>query len=488
MSADKPNILFILTDQMRSTAMGCAGVENVRTPNLDRLAEEGTRFTNAVSNTPACTPARASLLTGKHVLSHGLVQNDMQLGHNHRAIAHVLTDAGYRCGYIGKWHVDGVNRGAYIPPGPRRQGFDDFWAGTECNHNYFAGYYYEEKTREPVWFDGYEPDGQSDLAVDFLQNRGRDGDPFCLFVSWSPPHCPYEKVPQMYRDMYPPDEVELLPNAVDAVLESPESKGTGKVIPADLPSDQRQDRKREIIGAYYAHVTAMDECLGRLLEVLDRKGLREDTIVVFTSDHGDMLFSQNRGWKAKPWRESVGIPLLMRWPGRIPAGRETRGPIGLVDLAPTLLQLAGCAVPPEMEGGHLAGYVRGNEDAAPGSAYINFPCMNGLWTVPAWRGVVTRTHTYAASPEGPWVLYDDRADPFQMENLVESPDAQHLVAELDALTREWLDRTGDDFPPAPEIARRYIENPNQWNYVGTPPLKEEIRREQEKRNERRASQ
>ena len=102
--------------------------------------------------------------------------------------------------------------------------------------------------------------------------------------------------------------------------------------------------------------------------------------------------------------------------------------------------------------------------------------------MPAWRGVVTPTHTYAASPESPWVLYDDRADPFQMENLVKSPEHQHLVAELDALTREWLSRTDDDFPPASEIAKRYIENPNQWNYVPTPPLKEKIRAEQQKRN------
>jgi arylsulfatase A-like enzyme len=152
-----------------------------------------------------------------------------------------------------------------------------------------------------------------------------------------------------------------------------------------------------------------------------------------------------------------------------------------VDLAPTLLELAGCDVPEEMEGERLATYVEGDEDAAPGSAYVNFPCMNGLWTVPAWRGVVTRTHTYAASREGPWVLYDDRGDPFQMKNLVKEPGSQHLVAELDALTRQWLDQTDDDFAPASVVAERYIDEPNQWNFVSMPPLKEEIRAEQEKR-------
>ena len=146
----KPNILLIITDQMRSTALGCAGVESVQTPNLDAFAFQGIRFANAVSNTPACTPARATLLTGKHVLSHGLVNNEMQLGHDHNSLAHALGAQGYRCGYIGKWHVDGVNRGAYIPPGPRRQGFDDYWAGTECNHRYLAGYFYDDEKRRPV--------------------------------------------------------------------------------------------------------------------------------------------------------------------------------------------------------------------------------------------------------------------------------------------------------------------------------------------------
>ncbi len=471
--AKRPNILLILTDQMRSTAMGCAGVENVHTPNLDRLAGEGVRFVNAVSNTPACTPARATLLTGKHVLTHGLVQNETSLGFDQRTLAHALNDAGYRCGYVGKWHVDGRGRGAYIPPGPRRAGFDDFWAGTECNHDYFAGYYYDDATAQPVWFDCYEPDGQTDLAADYIARQAGRNDPFCLVVSWSPPHCPYRKAPRKTLDRYPPESIELLPNAVEATVQADETRSNPPPRPADMTPAEHDARKRELLAGYYAHITAMDECVGRLLDALDAADLADDTLVVFTSDHGDMLFSQNRGWKCKPWRESVGIPMLMRWDGRIPAGRTPRGPVSLVDLTPTLLSLAGADAPAGVEGADLSDYVLGDDAAAPESAWINFPCMNALWNVPAWRGVVTATHTYAATREGDWVCYDDVSDPFQMRDLVGDPDAAGVVGELRDLMREWLERTGDDFAPASVIADRYIPA-HRWNFLPVPPLEPAI--------------
>ncbi len=482
----RPNILFVLVDQMRSTAMGCAGVEGVHTPHLDRLAGEGTRFVNAVSNTPACTPARACLLTGKHTLHHRLINNDLQLGHDHRTLAHCLTDAGYRCGYIGKWHVDGVNRGAYIPPGPRRQGFDDFWAGTECNHNYFAGYYYDDATRQPVWFDGYEPDGQTDLAVRYLRQRAAErsdasADPFCLFVSYSPPHCPYEQVPQEHLDRYPPESIELLPNARDARVQSGGSRGR-LARTDDAPQAAHDARKRELIAGYYAHVTALDACVGRLLGALEEGGLTEDTLVVFTSDHGDMLFSHNRGWKVKPWRESVGIPLLMRWGGGIPCGRTTRGPISLVDLAPTLLDLAGVPVPPEMDGRALGAFVRGDESARAESVWINFPAVPAYWGIPPWRGVVTERHTYVATPDGPWLLHDDVTDPFQMDNLAHRVEHREIERNLDLLLHDWLRRTDDDFASPREFALRYAPGCNLERLeMPSPPLPDVIREGQGKR-------
>ena len=484
MTPKAPNILFVICDQMRSTALGCAGVEKVLTPHLDAFAQQGTRFTNAVSNTPACTPARATLLTGKHILSHGLVNNDMQLGHGHQSLARCLTARGYGCGYIGKWHLDGVNRGAFVPPGPRRQGFDDFWAGVECNHNYFGGYHYDEETRQPEWFDGYEPDGQTDLAIDYIEREADAPSPFCLFLSFGPPHCPYQLVPEMYRASYPDDTIGFLPNAVHATIQDPATRGK-LAGPADLAQEEHDARKRRVIADYYAQVTALDACFGRLLACLDEQGLADDTIIVFTSDHGDMLFSQNRGWKSKPWRESVGIPLLVRWPGRVPSARVTNGPIGLVDLMPTLLRMTGTPIPEDVEGLDLSEFVGGNEAAATKSQYVNFPCMPAWFRDPEWRGVVTGEHTYIASREGPWLLYDDAADPFQLRNLVADPASKGVVAELHAMVQDWLAQTNDPFDTSEQIADRLC--PGHVNCVlPNPPLEEAIRLGQRERMLQRA--
>jgi len=478
----RPNILIVLTDQMRSTALGCADVEAVLTPHLDRFAGQGTRFANAVSNTPACAPARASLLTGLHVLSHGVINNEMSLRTDVTSLAHAFSRAGYACAYIGKWHVDGVNRGAYIPPGPRRQGFDDSWAGTECNHQYFAGYYYDDATRAPVWFDEYEPEGQTALAEAYLQKRADQEDPFCLVLSWGPPHCPYRKAPRAFLDMYPPESIELLPNAGASGVLGWDAEAKA-MRPRNLSVAEARHYQQEQIAGYYAHVSALDACFGRLMERVDALGLSENTLVVFTSDHGDMLFSHDRGWKTKPWREAVGIPLLMRWPGEIPSERVTRLPISLADLMPTLLGLAGAEIPAAVEGQDLSACVRGDENGAPFSQWINFPCVPLHYRHSAWRGVVTRTHTYVETRDGPWLLYDDMADPFQMQNLVGRSEQADLQARLHEEVRAWLERTQDPFLSTEAMADRFMPGHETCEFP-IPPLEPVIREGQQARAQR----
>lgn len=465
----RPNILLVLTDQMRSTALGCAQVESVITPNLDAFASEGIRFTNAVSNTPACTPARATLFTGMHILRHELVNNEMQLSQRHVSLAHALGSAGYRCGYVGKWHLDGVNRGAYIPPGPRRQGFDDFWAGTECNHRYRAGYYYDDDTRQPIWFDDYEPDGQTDLALDFIASRSKGPQPFFLTISWSPPHCPYDQVPDKYREMYNPEDIEFLPNAAAAKIQDPETRG-GNARPADLPQEEHNRRKRRVIADYYAQVSALDVCFGRLMDGLEENGITQNTIVVFTSDHGDMLFSHDRGWKGKPWRESVGIPLLFRWPGHVPINAASAAPIGLVDIMPTLLSLVGAGIPEQVEGVDQAAVVQGDSGAAVSSQFINFPAMPFFMRDPAWRGIVTAEYTYVESCDGPWLMFNDADDPFQLTNLVENGAASGERETLARELRDWLHRTGDGFESAEAVVARYCPGYDERGIIPIPPL------------------
>ena len=450
-----PNILFVITDQMRSTAMGCSGVEKVITPNLDKLAAQGTRFTNAIANSPACTPSRANLITSKFVFSHGLVNNDMQLGTNFKSIAHCLNDEGYNCGYIGKWHLDCEDRGVFIPPGPRRQGFDDLWAVAECNHNYFKGYYYLNDNPEPVWIDGYEPDAQTDIAINYIKEKNNKNEqPFCLFVSYGPPHCPYEMVPEKFKKMYPVENIELLPNAKTAKVQTKESIGK---LPetANLSPEENDKIKKEKIANYYAHVTALDECFGKLMKTLDDEGISENTLVIFTSDHGDMLFSQNRGWKSKPWRESVGIPLIFKLPGIVPENRTTNGPISMVDLMPTILSIVNAKIPIDVEGENLSDFVCGNEDAAPDSVFINFPILPSWFSYDEWRGVVTRDYTYVCQQNKPWLLYDDSKDSFQLENLINDSSHAKIRKDLDEKLQEWMKKTNDTFPTSKEVADKY---------------------------------
>jgi arylsulfatase A-like enzyme len=446
--SDRPNLLFVFADQMRGMDMGCAGNGQVRTPALDRLAAEGTRFSRAFANCPVCTPSRATILTGRYPLSHRAVANDMPLPTDQVTIAHVLRGAGYRTGYVGKWHLDGVPRDRFTPPGPRRQGFE-FWAAWNCSHDYFHGRVFRDRP-EAVELTGYEPVGQTDLAVEFLR-RQEDG-PFCLFLSWGPPHAPYEGVPEKYRALYDAGKIELRPNARDR---SPDRVGQ---------SSGTIDRRA--IAGYWAHITALDEQLARLLDVLDEIGRAGETIVLFTSDHGDMLWSQGMVKKEQPWEEAIQIPLLARWPGRIPAGRECPELISTVDFAPTLLGLMGLDAPAAMEGTNASEVVLSEAAAGPDSVLLLEPVIvdqGAAQGIGEWRGLRTQRYTYARWHDGrPWLLYDNQADPYQMSNLVGSPEHADLCAELERRLDARLAATGDRSLSWQETIRR-IGLTDVWN-------------------------
>lgn len=431
-ASQSPNVIFVFADQLRASSLGHVGQERVITPNLDTFASQGTRFTRAVANAPLCSPMRASIITGLHPLSHGVVTNDVPLREDVPTVAKSLKAAGYTTAYIGKWHLDGADRGGFIPPGPRRQGFD-YWAACNCNHSYFESFYYTDSP-QPIWNEGYEPTVQTDLAIEYLRQAREQEQPFCLFLSWGPPHCPYGHVPARFLRIYPPDEIVLRPNVVEA--------------------------DRETIGGYYAHVTALDWNFGRLMQAIDELGLTESTLLIFTSDHGDMLFSQGRGWKNKPWHESVIVPFIARWPGRVPAGALENAPFGLVNVAPTLLSLCGVQAPPEMEGTALPHILLGTPGARPRSTPIYIHMTSRRFSFTEWRGVVTESHTYARFRERPWVLYNDLADPYQLRNLVDEPTASCLRDEMEANLADWLERMHDPFETTREVASRFALSVN----------------------------
>jgi len=435
----RPNVLFLLADQWRAQATGYAGDPNARTPHIDRLARESVSFTGAVSGCPVCSPYRASLLTGRYPLTHGVFMNDVCLGTEAVSLAQAFAGAGYDTAYIGKWHVDGHGRSAFIPR-ERRQGFD-FWMALECTHNYNRSAYYAGDDPGKRFWEGYDAFAQSAEAERYVRGRAGAERPFLLVLSWGPPHEPYATAPEAWRGRPGPADVVLRPN-----------------VPEADAAKARAD-----LAGYYAHIAALDDAVGRLAAALAETGLARDTLLVFTSDHGDMLWSHGQTKKQKPWEESVAVPLLVRYPAALgPAGRAVDVPIATPDLMPTLLGLCGVPVPATAEGRDLSAWARGAAGPGVDASLLMCPQPFGQWPRARggreYRGVRTRTHTYARDLDGPWLLYDNRADPYQQRNLVGDAGAAGLQRDLDALLQERLRATGDAFLPGP----RYIE---KWGYT-----------------------
>jgi arylsulfatase A-like enzyme len=413
-----PNVLVIVPDQLRAQALGCMGNPDVKTPNIDKLAAEGILFRQTFANTPVCCPARAILLTGKYPHKTGLVANDLRLRESEPGLAKILKGQGYSTGFIGKWHLDGGQRDpGYVPPGPRRQGFD-FWAACECNHAHFNPVLFRD-TPEPIRPKKFEPEVLTDIAVDFF--RAHRDKPFYLTVSMHPPHDPYG-APEPYMKLYDPQKITMRPNWKPGVAQA----------------------GREQIAAYYAAITAVDEQVGRMIKALKDLDLEQNTIVLFTSDHGDMLGSQGARLKRKPWEESIRVPGILRYPAAAKPGRRVDTLLSHVDFAPTLLSLCGVKVPADMQGTDLSRVVLGKTDDGPDSVFFQiFVPFAGDGTPNPWRGVRTQRWMYARTEKEPWVLYDLEKDPDELKNLANDPDCAAVRKELEARLEKWMRDTGD---------------------------------------------
>ncbi|MHC4664519.1 MAG: sulfatase family protein [Planctomycetota bacterium] len=434
----KPNLVFLLADQWRAQAAGYAGNPDVITPNLDGLAKESVNFANAVSGCPVCCPYRASLLTGRYPLTHGVFLNDVRLSNEAVSIARAYNNAGYDTAYIGKWHLDGDQRSAYIPR-KRRQGFR-FWKALGCTHDYDNSYYYADKCVKLKW-DGYDAIAQTDEARRYIREHA-GGRPFVLFLSWGPPHSPYHTAPQRYKDLFKDKNLTLRPN---------------------VPKEHEAQARRDISG-YYAHIAALDDCIGTILKTLKETGLEDDTIVVFTSDHGDMLYSQGERKKQRPWDESIRVPFLVCYPAVLgKAGRTIDMPINTPDIMPTLLALSGVDIPDTVEGADFSAVLRGTEQPKDNAALITCPSPFGQWKRKKhggreYRGVRTRRYTYVRDLNGPWLLYDNQRDPYQLNNLCNKGQYCELQKKLEGILSQKLKQTNDEFLPGSEYIRK-------WGYI-----------------------
>jgi len=437
-SGKKPNIVFIFADQWRAQATGYSGDPNLqgKTPNLDKLAAESVNLTNAVSTCPVCTPYRASLLTGQCALTHGLFLNDAPLRNEAVTIAEVCKDAGYDTGYVGKWHINAGGRGSYIPK-ERRQGFD-YWKVLECTHNYNnSPYYAGDDPTKRIW-EGYDAIAQTRDVQEYIKAHAENDKPFLMMLSWGPPHNPYQTAPEKYRKMFDAKDIKLRPN---------------------VPAEKVESAKKDIAG-YYAHIAALDDCMGDIVETIDRAGISDNTILVFTSDHGDMLGSQDEQRKQRPYDESVRVPFLIRYPARLgEKGKEIDMPIGTQDIMPTLLALSGLNIPKGVEGTSYSSVLDGTKKAGDDVALIECPSPFGEWLRKGggkeYRGIRTKRYTYVRDLDGSWLLFDNQKDPYQQTNLVNDPKHASLQAELEVRLMAKLKAHGDEFKHGSEYIKKW---------------------------------
>ena len=449
MSQARPNVLWIVADQLRFHALGVNGDPNVATPAIDALAGQGVRCTNSYSNYPVCMPFRASLMTGQYPHVNGVMRHGDFLDPSRRTVAHEFADAGYRTSYVGKWHLAPESGAAMVSPGgwagqdfwvhPRlRGGFQD-WFGFNISNNYYETYICSGEKVRPRRLEGYQTDALTDISIAYLSDRaasGAAGQPWFHVISYESPHPgsggePNEglyPVTEQYRSLHPPAGLELRPN----------------VPPAHEPTARQQ------LAGYYRLIANLDDNIGRLLAHLDDLDLTGETLVVLLSDHGEMGGSHGLRNKQVPFEESLHVPLILRWPGRLKAGAGCDDLFSGVDIGPTTLGLCGVPVPAEHQGFDQSATLLAPPDAAPlrGAVLVQWEDTRYGFGDHPYRAVRTRRHTHVVARDDTFCLtFDHEVDPYELNNLYWRDDATALRRKLDAVLLESLWRVGEEPPP-----------------------------------------
>jgi arylsulfatase A-like enzyme len=417
----RPNVLLIMTDQQQSIALSCAGNRDVRTPNLDSLAARGTRFTSAYTTFPLCTPARASLFSGRMPHALDVMNNNLPLSDaiRERTLGHLFARAGYDCAYGGKWHVTQI-------------AMQDGFAFQRIS--------------------GFDDNALPPAATDFLQTKRSQ--PFFLVASFDNPHnicehsrnqpLPWGEVPLAAREDCPnlPPNFSAGPHEPEALRVYAERAGKFRRRPA-----YTADRWRLLRHVYYRLVEKVDAQIGQILDVLRRTGQADNTLVVFTSDHGDMAGAHELNQKHSLYDESARIPLMLAGPG-VAAAHTVDEPVSFLDILPTICDLAAVDAPDDLPGVTL-------RPAVEQRSFVRDPVVvQSFWadeissavSVQA-RCLVTRTHKYVVHEWGEYreQLFDRAADPWELVNLAVESRHRPLLEESRKTLRGWCRAAGDRF-------------------------------------------
>lgn len=421
----RPNFILIYADDWRWDAMGIVQREQgdkarfpwLRTPRLDELAAQSTRFHQSFVVNSLCSPGRACVLTGRYSHANGIIGNRAPFPTDAVTVATRLQEAGYETAYCGKWHMDGQRE---------RPGFD-YAASFVGQGRYFDCPILLNGRQTPT--SGWIDDVSTDYAIEFLEKQP-SGRPFFLFLGFKSPHGPRggKNLPERFRNLYEGETAQATPN-ID--------------IPAIFAADRSSlpvGRKTEDAGqgeghrAYMRHITAIDACIGRLLDAVDRTGLAENTIVIVTSDNGYYLGEHRLGDKRSAYEGSMRVPLLIRLPGQTAGGVVGDAMVLNVDYAPTLLDFAGAEPLPEPHGRSLRPLLEGSPPDDWRTAFLYEYFKEQKYASPTVLAVRTSTHkliTYPGHDE--WTeAFDLVADPYETKNAADDAAlAERLRREFD---------------------------------------------------------
>lgn len=477
----KPNLIFIFTDEQRADTLSCYGNNHIKMPNLNRLADESFVFENAYVTQPVCTPSRSSIMTGLYPHTNGCITNNVFLEPGTRTIAEMI-DSDYETAYMGKWHL-GYERTA-------QHGFDT-WVSTE--DAYIGAEEGKDRSSDYTEFlmengfasTGPKSDGSPGMsrsvaalmpeqytkamftakkASEFIEKNSDK--PFCLYVNYLEPHAPFfnslhgmydsDDIPVDKHFLVPPSEKHSLANQLKSRLFMSRSREH-----YDLTKEKGW---RQMRAAYYALCSLVDRSVGKILDTLSNCGLSENTIVVFSSDHGDMLGDHALGYKCTMFEEAARVPMLVKVPWISKAMNKIPGSMSQVDLVPTLLELMGQNIPEGLEGNSLADVINGKKDLSNNDVIIEWNGQDGrkfceqdgpeYMTDEAqrasrsqWRTIVSADRwKLNLSVDDNCELFDLNNDPHELVNRFDDPAQRNRIKELKEKIEVWQKKTNDTCP------------------------------------------
>jgi choline-sulfatase len=441
----RPNIVFLLTDDQRPDTIAALGNEVIQTPHLDRLVREGVAFTRAVCANPICTPSRAEILTGCNGFRSGVIDFGRKIDPALATWPKTFRAAGYHTWYVGKWHNDGrpIERGyeeslgLFMGGGGRWAKDTVDFKGT--NVTGYRGWVFQtdDGQKFPEKGVGLTPDISrhfASAAIEFIHRRGDE--PFFLHVNFTAPHDPL-LLPPRYERTYRGADMPLPPNFLpEHPFDHGNFSGRDEQL---LPWPRTEAMVRDVTAAYYAVISHLDEQIGRILAALDKTGQADNTIVIFSSDHGLAVGSHGLRGKQNMYEHTVGVPLIVRGPG-IPRGVRSAAQVYLRDLFPTACDWAGLAIPETVQGKSFVPVVDGRQEEIHPHVVCYFRDKQRMIRTDRWK-LIHYLHIDR------WQLFDLQADPHEKTDLSQLPAHAGVLSDLQGKLADWQSAAGDPLAP-----------------------------------------